>query len=287
MIALLRTYLRPYRRELAIVIALMFVQAITNLYLPELNADIINNGVAKGDTEYIWRAGGLMLLVTALLGAGSIVSVYFGSRAAMAFGRDVRGALFRRVQGFAQTELNVFGTPTLITRNTNDVQQVQMVLVMMLNVMILAPIMMVGGIIMAIRQDVALSSMIAVILPLVTVIIALMVRAVMPLFQTLQSKTDRVNQVMREKLSGVRVIRAFVRTRFEEQRFDAANRDLTDTQLRIHRMFALMMPLLMGIFNFSSVAIIWFGAYRVDAGAMPIGNLTRSSPTSCRSSCRS
>ncbi len=274
MLQLLKTYLRPYRKELAIVIVLLFVQAIANLYLPELNADIINNGVAKGDTAYIWRAGGIMVAVTALLGVGSIVSVYYGSRTSMAFGRDVRSALFRRVQSFAQTELNIFGTPSLITRNTNDVQQVQMVLVMMLNVMILAPIMAIGGIIMAIRQDVALSSMIAVILPLMAVIIGVMLRAAMPLFKSMQIKIDRVNQVMREKLSGVRVIRAFVRTRFEEERFDAANRDLTDTQLKINRMFALMLPLLMAIFNFSSVAIIWFGAYRVDSGAMPIGNLT-------------
>lgn len=274
MIELMRQYLRPYRKELTIVVILVFMQAIANLYLPELNADIINNGVSKGDTAYIWRAGSIMVLVTTLLGIGSIVSVYFGSKASMAFGRDVRSALFRRVQSFAQTELNIFGTPSLITRNTNDVQQVQMVLVMMLNVMILAPITMVGGIIMAIRQDVALSSMIAVIIPLMAVIIGLMLKAALPLFTSMQAKIDRVNLVMREKLAGVRVIRAFVRNEFEERRFDEANRDLTDTQLKINRMFALMLPLLMAIFNFSSVAIIWFGAARVDSGAMPIGNLT-------------
>lgn len=270
---LLWTFLRPYRKALALVIALVFVQAMANLYLPELNADIINNGVVQGDVAYIWRTGGVMLLVTALLGAGSIVSVYWGSRTAMAFGRDVRSALFRRVQDFSQSELNAFGTPSLITRNTNDVQQVQMVLVMALNVMVLAPIMAVGGVIMAMRQDVALSGMLAVILPLMAVIIGLMLRTALPLFKSMQVKVDRVNQVMREKLFGVRVIRAFVRTGYEETRFDEANLDLTDVQLRVTRLFALMIPSLMAIFNFSSVAIIWFGAYRVDSGAMPVGNL--------------
>jgi len=274
MIALMKEYLRPYRKELAIVIVLVFIQAIANLYLPELNADIINNGVSKGDTAYIWKAGGLMILVTGLLGVTSIVSVYFGSKTAMAFGRDLRSALFRRVQSFAQTELNIFGTPSLITRNTNDVQQVQMVTVMMLNIMILAPITMVGGVIMAIRQDIALSSMIAIIIPLMGLIIGLMLRAALPLFTSMQGKIDQVNLVMREKLAGVRVIRAFVRNEHEERRFDDANRDLTDTQLKINRMFAMMMPVLMTIFNFSSIAIIWFGAYRVDSGDMPIGNLT-------------
>jgi len=274
MIALMKEYLRPYRKELAIVIVLVFTQAIANLYLPELNADIINNGVSKGDTAYIWKAGGLMILVTGLLGVTSIVSVYFGSKTAMAFGRDLRSALFRRVQSFAQTELNIFGTPSLITRNTNDVQQVQMVTVMMLNIMILAPITMVGGVIMAIRQDIALSSMIAIIIPLMGLIIGLMLRAALPLFTSMQGKIDQVNLVMREKLAGVRVIRAFVRNEHEERRFDDANRDLTDTQLKINRMFAMMMPVLMTIFNFSSIAIIWFGAYRVDSGDMPIGNLT-------------
>ncbi|MDP2182134.1 MAG: ABC transporter ATP-binding protein [Actinomycetota bacterium] len=274
MIRLLVTYLRPYRKAIAIVIVLLFAQAIANLYLPELNAEIINNGVVKGDIPYIWRTGGVMILVTALLGAGSVVSVYWGAKTAMAFGRDLRSALFRRVEEFSQSELNHFGAPSLITRNTNDVQQVQMVIVMALNVMILAPIMAIGGIIMAVRQDIALSTMLAVIIPLMGVIIGLMLRTALPLFQSMQKKVDRVNLVMREKLSGVRVIRAFVRTDYEEHRFDEANLDLTDTQLKVTRLFALMIPSLMAIFNFSSVAIIWFGAYRVDSGAMPIGNLT-------------
>ncbi len=274
MLRLFEKYLRPYRKELAIVIVLLFVQAITNLYLPNLNADIINEGIAKGDTAYIWRTGGIMIVVTALLGIASVAGVYWGSRAAMAFGRDVRSAIFRRVESFSATEISRFGTPSLITRNTNDVQQVQMLVVMGLNVMILAPIMAVGGIIMALRQDLVLSWLIVVIIPLMALIIAALISRAMPLFKSMQIKVDRVNTVVREKLSGVRVIRAFVRADYEERRFDEANVDLTDTQLRVNRIFALMMPTLMAIFNFSSVAILWFGAYRVDSGAMSIGALT-------------
>jgi len=274
MLRLLGTYLRPYRRELTIVIVLLLVQAIANLYLPDLNAKIINEGVTKGDTAYIWRTGGLMVFVTALLGVTSVIGVYWGSKAAMAFGRDVRNAIFRRVESFSATEISHFGTPSLITRNTNDVQQVQMLVVMGLNVMILAPIMAVGGIIMALRQDVVLSWLIAVIIPVMALIIAALISRAMPLFKVMQTKVDRVNTVVREKLSGVRVIRAFVRGDYEERRFDEANLDLTDTQLKVNRIFAIMLPTLMGIFNFSSVAIIWFGAYRVDSGGMPIGDLT-------------
>ena len=274
MLQLLTSYLKPYRKQVALVVALLFVQAITNLYLPNLNADIINNGVVKGDIPYIWRTGGIMIVVTFLMGVASIVSVYWGSKTAMSLGRDVRSDIFRKVESFSQTEVNTFGAPSLITRNTNDVQQVQMVVAMMLNVMILAPIMMVGGIIMAIRQDPTLSIMIAVILPLMAVIIGLMVRRAMPLFRAMQAKIDRVNQVVREKLSGIRVIRAFVRNDYEQRRFDVASTDLMSTQLTVTRLFALMIPLLMSIFNFTTVAIIWFGAYRVDSGGMPIGNLT-------------
>lgn len=274
MLRLFEEYLKPYRKELAIVIVLLFVQAITNLYLPNLNADIINEGIAKGDTEYIWRTGGIMVVVTALLGIASVAGVYWGSKAAMAFGRDVRSAIFRRVESFSATEISRFGTPSLITRNTNDVQQVQMLVVMGLNVMILAPIMAVGGIIMAVRQDLVLSWLIVVIIPVMALIIALLISRAMPLFKSMQIKVDRVNTVVREKLSGVRVIRAFVRADHEERRFNEANVDLTNTQLRVNRIFALMMPTLMAIFNFSSVAIIWFGAYRVDSGAMSIGALT-------------
>ena len=274
MIRLLVTYLRPYRRPLAIVMVLVTVQAIANLYLPNLNADIINNGVVKGDTNYIIRIGGIMLLITLLLGVCAIIAVYYGSRTAMAFGRDVRSAIFRRVMSFSQRETNIFGTPSLITRNTNDVQQVQMVLVMAFNVMIIAPIMCVGGVIMALREDVPLSALLIVVVPLVIIVIGILATRALPLFRSVQKRTDRINQVMRETLSGVRVIRAFVRTQHEEVRFDEANRDLTDTSLRVNRLFAMMIPFLFGVMNLSTVAIVWFGAERIDSGGMPIGNLS-------------
>jgi ATP-binding cassette, subfamily B, multidrug efflux pump len=274
MLRLLRTYLAPYRWQLAAVMVLLLVQAIANLYLPDLNADIINRGVAKGDVNHILWVGSAMMLVTLGLAAVSIVSVYLGSKTSMAFGRDVRGAIFRRVTSFAQTEVNGFGTPSLITRNTNDVQQVQQVVMMALNMMILAPMMAVGGVIMAIRQDVPLSALLIVVLPLMAAFIGAMLGRAMPLFKAMQVKIDRINQVMRESLSGVRVIRAFMRNDLERAKFSAANVDLTDTTTRVNRIFALMIPALFGIMNLSTVAVMWFGGLRIASGAMPIGNLT-------------
>ncbi|TLM77890.1 MAG: ABC transporter ATP-binding protein, partial [Actinobacteria bacterium] len=209
-----------------------------------------------------------------LLAVVSIVSVYFGSRTAMAFGRDVRGAIFRRVSSFSATEIAAFGTPSLITRNTNDVQQVQMVVMMALNMMILAPMMAIGGIIMAVRTDPHLSWLLVVILPIMGVFIGISLMKAMPLFRSMQVKVDRINQVVRETLAGVRVIRAFVRDDFERRRFAESNEDLTATAIKVNRVFALMIPMLFGIFNLSSVAVMWFGAIQVDAGAMPIGDLT-------------
>jgi ATP-binding cassette subfamily B protein len=274
MTKLLPKYLWPYRLPLSIVLVLVAVQALANLYLPSLNADIINNGVVKGDINYIIRTGGFMLVITLALGICSIISVYFGSMTAMSFGRDVRSAIFRKVMDFSQKDTNTFGTPSLITRNTNDVQQVQMVLVMAFNIMIMAPIMAVGGIIMALRQDVPLSGVLIVIIPLVVGMIAIVAIKALPLFRSVQKKTDRINQVMRETLSGVRVIRAFVRTEHEEIRFNEANADLTRTQLRVNRLFAIMIPFLFGTMNLSTVAIVWFGGIRIDSGGMPIGNLS-------------
>ncbi len=270
---LLTTYLAPYRPQLLLVIVLLTIQAMANLYLPNLNADIINNGVVKGDISYIVRTGVLMLGVTLLLAAASTVAIFFSSRTAMSFGRDVRGAVFRRVLDFSAVETGQFGAPSLITRNTNDVQQVQMVIVMALNVMILAPIMSVGGIFMALRGDVPLSSLLVVIIPAMGIVIGTLVTRAMPLFRSMQKKIDRINQVMRENLTGVRVIRAFVRTEHEELRFDDANADLTDTSLRVNRLFALMIPSLFAILNLSTVAILWFGGLRINSGEMPIGNL--------------
>ena len=274
MIRLLRTYLRPYARQLAAVMVLLLIQAIANLYLPDLNADIINNGIVKGDNDFIIRTGAFMLLVTLLLGLASILSVYLGSKAAMGFGRDVRGAIFKKVEGFSQVEVNHFGPASLITRNTNDVQQVQMVVFMSLTVLISAPILAVGGVIMAIRQDVPLSGLLIVILPIMGLVIGLVMVRAIPLFRAMQVKLDRINQVTRETLAGVRVIRAFVRTGHEEERFETANRDLFNTSIGVNRLFALTIPVMTGILNLSLVAVMWFGASRVESGGMPIGNLT-------------
>src|SRR6187551_3070615 len=273
MIALLRTYLAPYKSALALVVGLLVVQALATLYLPALNGDIINNGVAKGDTTYILQTGMLMLGISAVVVVASIIAVYWGSKTGMAFGRDVRGAIFRTVESFSRAELDTFGTPSLITRNTNDVQQVQMVVLLGLNMMIIAPILAVGGIILALRQDVPLSGILIVVLPIMAIIVGTLMYKALPLFQAVQVKVDRVNQVTREALSGIRVIRAFVRTQHEDERFDVANKDLTATSLRVNRMFAIMIPMLMAVFNLSSVAILWFGALRVSSGEMPIGNL--------------
>jgi ATP-binding cassette, subfamily B, multidrug efflux pump len=273
-IGLLRTYLRPYAARLAVVMALLLVQAIGNLYLPDLQGDIINNGVVKGDNDYILRVGGVMLLVTLVLTVAAVVAVFLSSRVAMGFGRDVRSAVFSKVETFSQIEVNQFGAASLITRNTNDVQQVQQVVFMALTIMISAPILIVGGIIMALRTDVPLSGLLVVVIPLMALVIALVMTRAIPLFRATQAKIDRINQVMRETLSGVRVIRAFVRTRHEEQRFDVASRDLFDTQLRVTRLFAITIPTMTVILNLSTVAVLWFGAMRVESLDMPIGNLT-------------
>src|SRR3954447_23886736 len=274
MIGLLRTYLRPYASPLLVVIGLLLVQAIGNLYLPDLNGDIINNGVVKGDNDYILRVGGLMLLITAVVGIAAVASVYLSAKVANAFARDVRNAVFTAVEGFGQVEVNRFGPASLITRNTNDVQQVQQVVFVALTIMVSAPILIVGGIIMALRTDVPLSGLLVVVIPLMGAVIGIIMSRAIPLFRATQTKLDRINQVMRETLSGVRVIRAFVRTRHEEARFETGSRDLYDTQLRAARLFAFTQPTIFAIFNLSTVAALWFGAIRVDSGDLSIGNLT-------------
>jgi ATP-binding cassette subfamily B multidrug efflux pump len=274
MIALLRTYLRPYAGRLLLVMGLLLIGAIGNLYLPDLNGQIINNGVVKGDTDYIVRVGGLMLLITVVVGIAAIASVYLSSLVANGFARDVRSAVFSKVETFGQVEVNHFGPASLITRNTNDVQQVQQVVFVALTVMVSAPILIVGGIFMALRTDVPLSGLLVVVLPLMALVIGLVMSRAIPLFRATQAKIDRINQVMRETLAGVRVIRAFVRTRHEEARFETASLDLYDTQLRAGRLFALTQPVIFAIFNLSTVAVIWFGAIRVQDGALSIGNLT-------------
>jgi len=274
LIRMLRTRLQPYRAQVSIVLVLTVIQTVLGLFLPNLNADIINNGVAKGDVSYIWRTGGVMLALTVVQGAIAIVAVYWASRTSMGVGRDLRKAVFACVLRFSAREMNRFGTPSLITRNTNDVQQIQLFLQMALTIMAGAPIMMVGGVFMALREDVTLSLLLVVVVPLMAAVILAMVVVAVPLFQAMQVKIDRINQVLREQITGVRVIRAFVRFDYEEHRFETANADLTATALRVNRIFVLAMPALMGVMNLSSVAVLWFGGRLVDSGQMPIGNLT-------------
>ncbi|MEV1202949.1 ABC transporter ATP-binding protein [Microbispora rosea] len=271
---LLRTYLRPYSPALAAVVLFQLVGTIASLYLPSLNADIIDQGVATGDTGYILTTGGWMLTVSLVQIACSIAAVYYGARVAAGFGRDVRSAVFHRVSGFSQREVSEFGAPSLITRNTNDVQQIQILVVMTCTMLVAAPIMGVGGIIMALRQDVGLSWLMLVCVPVLLVSIGLIVFRMVPQFRAMQTRIDVVNQVLREQLSGIRVVRAFVREREETRRFAKANDELTDTALRVGRLTALIFPTVMLILNASSVAVLWFGAARVDSGEMQVGALT-------------
>jgi ATP-binding cassette subfamily B protein len=274
LVQLLRRTLRPYARQIAVVVALLVTQTIGNLYLPNLNADIINNGVVAGHLGYILSTGGVMLGITLAIGIVALIAVYWGSRIAMGAGADIRGLVFTKVQAFSARDMDHFGTPSLITRNTNDVQQIQLFLQMALTIMVIAPIMSVGGVILAIKEGASLSLLLVVVVPLMGIFIGAVLVLVVPQFRTMQVKIDRINQVLREQITGVRVIRAFVRTRSEADRFAVANGDLTATALRVNRIFAVTMPVLMAILNLSSVAVIFFGGRLVSHGAMPIGNLT-------------
>ena len=271
---LLLTYLAPYRRWLGAVIALQLVSTLAGLYLPSLNADIIDNGVARGDTGYIMRIGAWMLAVSVVQIGGSIAAVFFGARAAMSFGRDLRSTLFRHVLRFSAREVSQYGAPSLITRTTNDVQQVQMLVVMACTLMIGAPIMCVGGIVMAMREDIGMSWLIAVCVPVLAVAIGLIVTRMVPQFRTMQTRIDTVNRVLREQISGIRVVRAFVREPEEQARFARANDELTETGIRAGRLMAMMFPTVMLVLNVSSVAVLWVGAGRIDSGATQIGSLT-------------
>jgi ATP-binding cassette, subfamily B, multidrug efflux pump len=274
LVDVLRRFLRPYSRWLAAVVVLQLVGTVASLYLPTLNADIIDNGIAKGDTGYILGTGGWMLAVTLLQIVCSITAVYFGARTAMSFGRDLRGAIFRRVGTFSAREVALFGAPSLITRNTNDVQQVQMLVVMTCTMMIAAPIMCVGGIIMALRQDIGLSWLLGVSVPVLAIAIGLIIRRMVPQFRLMQTRIDAVNGVLREQISGIRVVRAFVREPVEVKRFGAANAELTSTALRAGRLMAMIFPIVLLVLNVSSVAVLWFGASRVQSGQMQIGSLS-------------
>jgi ATP-binding cassette, subfamily B, multidrug efflux pump len=273
LIRLLRTHLRKYRRLLAAVVALQTVQALSTLYLPSLNASIIDKGVLTGNTGYIWHIGGVMLAVTVLQVVAATGAVYFGSKVAMAFGRDVRKNIFHTVTGFSAREVGDFGAPSLITRVTNDVQQVQMFLLMTCTLLIAAPITCVGGIILALRQDVGLSLILTVSIPLLVIGIGIVVSRMVPQFRLMQERIDDVNRVLREQLTGIRVVRAFVREPAEGKRFGTVNDQLTNTALLAGRLQAWMFPIVLLVLNGSSVAVLWFGAHRIDSGQMKIGAL--------------
>ena len=270
---LLVRYLRPAWPLIIAVVVFQFAQSIASLLLPTLNADIIDNGVVTGDIPYIWQTGGVMLAISLVQIACAIVAVYFGSRLAMGMGRDLRGDLFHRVVAFSQREVGQIGAPSLITRNTNDVQQVQMLVQVSATLMVSAPILAIGGVIFAVQQDAGLSWLMAVAIPVLLIIVGLIVSRMVPAFTKMQTRIDRVNQIMREQLTGIRVVRAFVREPEEQVRFTGASADVQETALRAGNLMALMFPAVMLVMNVSSVAVIWFGAFQVQESGVEIGTL--------------
>jgi len=274
LLQLLRSYLQPYRQAIRAIVALQLVQTLAALYLPTLNADIIDYGVVRSDTGYIMHTGAIMLAVTLVQMGCSIAAVYYAARTAMALGRDLRANVFDRVLTFSAREVGQFGAPSLITRTTNDVQQVQLLALMTFTLMVSAPIMCVGGILMALNQDVPLSALLLIAVPLLGVIISVIISRMRPMFRLMQERIDRINQVLREQITGIRVIRAFVRDVDEQRRFAMVNTELFDVSRGVGRLMAYMFPLVMLVMNVSSVAVLWFGGHRIDSGGMQIGALT-------------
>lgn len=274
LVTLARRYLGPYRWAVVAVLVLQLLQTLAALYLPSLNADIIDDGVVPGDIGHIWRTGGWMLVVSLGQVAASVVAVYFGARVATAFGRDLRRDLFHTVQTYSAREMAKFGAPTLITRGTNDVQQVQMTVLMTFTIMVMAPIMLVGGVILALAEDVSMSALLLVIVPVLAASAGVIVWRMVPHFRRMQKRIDAINSVLREQITGLRVVRAFVRERREKERFGVVNEELFDTSLRAGRLMALTFPVVMLIMNLASVSVLWFGAREIEAGGMQIGSLT-------------
>jgi len=274
LVRLVRDHLRGYRTPIIFVVVLQLVQTVATLYLPTLNADIIDKGVVNGDTGYILRVGELMLAVTLVQVVCQGAAVYYGAQVATALGRDVRSVLFHRVQSFSAREVGHFGVPSLITRTTNDVQQVQMLVLVTLTMMVSAPIMCFGGILLAVRLDIPLSGTLLIAIPALGVMVTLIIARMRPLFRLTQERLDRINQVLREQIAGIRVIRAFVRDDVERQRFARANQDLYDVSVAIGRLLALMFPAVMLVLNVSSVAVLWFGGHQIASGDLQVGELT-------------
>jgi ATP-binding cassette subfamily B multidrug efflux pump len=274
LIRLLRERLRPYTRPLLLVVVLQLIGTMASLYLPSLNADIIDQGIARGDTSYILGTGGWMLLVALVQIVCSVAAVYVGAHTAMGFGRDVRTALFHRVGEFSAREVNRFGAPSLITRGTNDVQQVQMLVLLSCTMLVTAPIMCFGGVVMALQEDTQLSWLMLVCVPVLVLSIGAVIVRMVPGFRSMQGRIDDVNRILREQITGIRVVRAFVREPEETARFDRANAELTAVATRVGRLQARIFPIVMLVLNVSSVAVLWFGAGRIDTGQMQVGALT-------------
>lgn len=272
MLRLLR-FLKPFTLSVMAILSLLFVQSLAELYLPTLMSDIVNIGIVKGDTDYILRVGGVMLLVAAGSAISTILASYLSAKTAAGFGRDLRTRVFSRVESYSLNEFDKIGTATLITRTTNDITQVQQVLVMLLRMMVSAPMMMIGGIIMAVSKNAKLSLILVVVLPILVAAIALVIVKGVPLFKAMQVKLDKLNLVLREGLTGIRVIRAFNRIDHEKKRFMAANYDLTETAIRVNKIMAALMPFMMLVMNGTTIAIVWFGAVRVDRGEMQVGDI--------------
>lgn len=266
-------YLSSYKRPIALIIVFICIQTLSELYLPTLMSDIIDNGVINQDIPYIWKIGGFMLLVTLFGAIAAVVASYYSARVAMSFGKDMRQRIFAHVESFSLHEFTEVGTASLITRTTNDVTQVQLVLNMILRMMIMAPLMAIGGIIMAVSKDAGLSWVIIVAVPILLLVIFLVVRQAIPLFRQVQVRLDRVNRVMRENLTGVRVIRSFNRIGYEQRRFQSANADLTETTIKVNKIMAFLMPSMMLIMSLTQVSVVWFGGIRIDAGDMQVGDL--------------
>lgn len=266
-------YLKPYWLPIAAILVLAFFQSLTELYLPTLMSDIVDKGIVQGDTDYIWRIGGQMLLVALAGTTGAIISSFLSAKVASGYGRDLRRMVFSRVSSYSLHEFDKIGTATLITRTTNDITQVQQVWVMILRMMISAPMMSIGGVVMAVSKDAKLSLIIVVVIPVLLGVIGFLAAKGIPLFRVIQLKVDKLNLVVREGLTGIRVIRAFNRTAHEKTKFQSANQDLTATAIRVNIIMATMMPAMMLIMNFTTVAIIWFGGIRIDAGHMQVGDL--------------
>jgi ATP-binding cassette, subfamily B, multidrug efflux pump len=272
MIKLLR-FMKPYRALLMLVVVLAFLQAIANLYLPTLFANIVDNGIIKGDTGYIWRTGGIMLLITLAGTLAAVIGIFYSSQVASGFGKIIRGKLFTHVSQFSLHEFDTVSSSSLITRTTNDTTQVQQVMILMLNMMITAPFTLIAGIILALNQDVGLTWILVVVIPILVGAILILMSQAIPLFRIMQKKLDKLNLVLDEGLTGVRVVRAFDRQQYEERRFDEANLDLTNVAIKVNRLVASLMPIMMLCLNVSSIAILWFGAIRINNGQMQVGAL--------------